>query len=132
MPTIFTRIIEGELPGRFVYRDDTCVAFLSIAPIRPGHTLVVPIEEVDHWVNLDTASVAHLMQVARSIGRAQMEAFSPARVGLIIAGMEVPHAHIHLVPINREADLHFENADQNARPEELDAAADKLRAALSH
>ena len=132
MPTIFTRIIEGELPGRFVYRDDTCVAFLSIAPIRPGHTLVVPIEEVDHWVDLEPESVAHLMQVARSIGRAQMEAFSPARVGLIIAGMEVPHAHIHVVPINREADLHFGNADQNARPEDLDAAADKLRAALSH
>jgi len=131
MPTIFTRIIEGELPGRFVYRDDTCVAFLSIAPIRPGHTLVVPIEEVDHWVDLDPDSVAHLMQVARRIGRAQMEAFSPARVGLIIAGMEVPHAHIHLVPINREADLHFENADQNPLPEDLDAAADKLRQALN-
>jgi histidine triad (HIT) family protein len=71
------------------------------------------------------------MQVAQRIGRAQMEAFSPARVGLIIAGMEVPHAHIHLVPINREADLHFENADQNARPEDLDAAADKLRGALN-
>jgi histidine triad (HIT) family protein len=131
MPTIFTRIIEGELPGRFVHRDETCVAFLSIAPIRPGHTLVVPVQEVDHWVDLDPASLAHLMQVAQRIGRAQMEAFSPARVGLIIAGMEVPHAHIHLVPINREADLHFENADQNARPEDLDAAADKLRGALN-
>ena len=132
MPTIFTRIIEGELPGRFVHRDETCVAFLSIAPIRPGHTLVVPVQEVDHWVDLDPDSIGHLMQVSGRIGRAQMEAFSPARIGLIIAGMEVPHAHIHLVPINREADLHFENADQNARPEDLDAAADRLRAALSH
>jgi histidine triad (HIT) family protein len=131
MPTIFTRIIEGELPGRFVYRDDTCVAFLSIAPIRPGHTMVVPVEEVDHWVDLHPDSVAHLIQVARRIGRAQMEVFSPARVGLIIAGMEVPHAHIHLVPINREADLHFENADQNPRPEDLDAAAERLRQALN-
>ncbi len=78
MPTIFTRIIEGELPGRFVHRDETCVAFLSIAPIRPGHTLVVPVQEVDHWVDLDPASLAHLMQVAQRIGRAQMEAFSPA------------------------------------------------------
>ena len=131
MPTIFTRIIEGELPGRFVHRDETCVAFLSIAPIRPGHTLVVPVEEVDHWIDLDPDSIGHLMQVSRRVGRAQMEAFSPARIGLIIAGMEVPHAHIHLVPINREADLHFENADQNARPEDLDAAADKLRQALN-
>jgi histidine triad (HIT) family protein len=131
MPTIFTRIIEGELPGRFVHRDDTCVAFLSIAPIRPGHTLVVPIEEVDHWVDLEPEVVAHLMQVGRRIGRAQMTAFSPARIGVIIAGMEVPHAHIHLVPIDREADLHFENADQNAQPEDLDSAADSLREALS-
>jgi histidine triad (HIT) family protein len=131
MPTIFTRIIEGELPGRFVHRDDMCVAFLSIAPIRPGHTLVVPVEEVDHWVDLDSSSIAHLMDVAHRIGRAQMDAFSPTRIGVIIAGMEVPHAHIHLVPIDREADLHFENADQNARPEDLDDAAQKLREALN-
>lgn len=131
MPTIFTRIIEGELPGRFVHRDDTCVAFLSIAPIRPGHTLVVPVDEVDHWVDLDPESVGHLMRVAQRIGRAQMEAFSPARIGVIIAGMEVPHAHIHLVPIDREADLHFDNADPNARSEDLDAAADALREALN-
>jgi histidine triad (HIT) family protein len=131
MPTIFTRIIEGELPGRFVYRDDKCVAFLSIAPMNPGHTLVVPVEEVDHWVDLDPELAAHLMHVAHRVGRAQMAAFSPTRIGLIIAGMEVPHAHIHLVPIDRESDLHFENADQNARAEDLDAAAEKLRDALS-
>ena len=131
MPTIFTRIIDGELPGRFVHRDDRCVAFLSIAPIRPGHTLVVPIAEVDHWVDLDPDLVGHLMRVAHRVGRAQMAAFSPARIGLIIAGMEVPHAHIHLVPIDRESDLHFENADQNASPDDLDAAADRLRAQLS-
>ncbi len=66
MATIFTRIIEGELPGRFVHRDDKCVAFLSIAPLRPGHTLVVPIEEVDHWVDLDPDLLAHLMRVAHA------------------------------------------------------------------
>jgi len=131
MPTIFTRIIEGELPGRFVHRDDRCVAFLSIAPIRPGHTLVVPIAEVDHWVDLDPDLVQHLMEVSHRIGRAQMSAFSPTRIGVIIAGMEVPHAHIHLVPIDRESDLHFENADQNAQDEDLDAAAEALREALS-
>jgi diadenosine tetraphosphate (Ap4A) HIT family hydrolase len=131
MPTIFTRIIEGELPGRFVYRDDRCVAFLSIAPIRPGHTLVVPIEEVDHWIDLDPELAAHLIAVALRIGRAQQAAFSPARVGVIVAGMEVPHTHIHLIPIEREAGLHFENADPDARPEDLDAAAERLRAALS-
>jgi histidine triad (HIT) family protein len=130
VPTIFTRIIDGEIPGRFVWRDDRCVAFLTIEPMRPGHTLVVPIAEVDHWIDLDPDLAAHVFGVAQTIGRAVQEAFSPARVGLLIAGMEVPHAHIHVVPIDRESDLHFENADRAARAEDLDAAADKIRAAL--
>lgn len=130
MPTIFTRIIDGELPGRFVHRDDTCVAFLSIAPIRTGHTLVVPIEEVDHWVDLEPATAAHLMQVAQRIGRAQMAAFRPTRVGMIIAGMEVPHTHLHVIPIDSEADLRFDRADPSTPGEALDDAAERLRAAL--
>jgi histidine triad (HIT) family protein len=130
VPTIFTRIIDGEIPGRFVWRDDLCVAFLTIEPMRPGHTLVVPIAEVDHWIDLDPDLAAHVFGVAQTIGRAAQDAFSPARVGLLIAGMEVPHAHVHVVPIERESDLHFENADRAARAEDLDAAADKIRSAL--
>jgi histidine triad (HIT) family protein len=131
VPTIFTRIIEGELPGRFVWRDERCVAFLSIAPLRPGHTLVVPIVEVDHWLDLDADLAAHLMTVAHAVGVAQMEAFSPARVGLIIAGLEVPHCHLHVVPIDSEADLSFARADTNPSPESMDAAADAIRGAMS-
>lgn len=130
MPTVFTRIIDGELPGRFVHRDDTCVAFLSIAPIRTGHTLVVPIAEVDHWLDLDPEIAAHLTRVAQRIGRAQLAAFSPARVGLIIAGMEVPHTHLHVIPIDSEADLRFDRADPSTPAEVLDDAAERLRAAL--
>lgn len=130
MATIFTRIISGELPGRFVYRDDTCVAFLSIAPIQPGHTLVVPIEEVDHWVDASPALNAHLMEVAHLVARAQMEAFSPSRVGLIIAGLEVPHLHVHVIPMRGMQDLDFSNADASPAADALDAAADALRAAL--
>lgn len=130
MPTIFTRIIEGELPGRFVHRDETCVAFLSIAPIRTGHTLVVPIAEVDHWLDLEPDAAAHLMRVAQRIGRAQVRAFSPVRVGMIIAGMEVPHTHLHVIPIDSEADLRFDRADPSAPAEALDDAAERLRAAL--
>ena len=130
MPTIFTRIIEGELPGRFVWRDELCVAFLSIAPMRAGHTLVVPIEEVDHWLDLEPATAAHLMTVSQTIGKAQMQAFRPNRVGLIVAGLEVPHVHLHVVPIDSEADLRFDRADPNTPPEALDDAADRLRAAL--
>ena len=78
MATIFTRIIDGELPGRFVWRDDVCVAFLSINPLRQGHTLVVPRAEVDHWVDLDPATTAHLMLVSQRIAQAQMDAFVAA------------------------------------------------------
>ena len=131
MPTIFTRIIEGELPGRFVWRDERCVAFLSIAPITTGQTLVVPNAEVDHRIDLEPDLAAHLMSVAHTVGRAQMTAFAPARIGMIIAGLEVPHCHLHLIPIESEADLSFAKADHNASAESLDAVADTLRAALA-
>ncbi|HET6664929.1 MAG TPA: HIT family protein [Acidimicrobiales bacterium] len=130
MATVFTKVIEGELPGRFVWRDDRAVGFLTIAPITPGHLLVVPIEEVDHWVDLDAELAAHLMRVAREVGRAQMRVFQPRRVGMIIAGLEVPHCHLHLVPINVEAELSFSRADHDPDPAALDDAADRLRGAL--
>ena len=75
--------------------------------MRPGHALVVPRAEVDHWLDLDDVLAAHLTKVAQTVGRAQMTAFSPARVGLIIAGLEVPHTHLHVIPIESEADLDF-------------------------
>lgn len=130
MATLFTKIIEGEIPGRFVWRDDRAVAFMTIAPIAPGHALVVPVDEVDHWVDLEPDLAAHLMEVARVVGRAQMQAFSPARIGMIVAGLEVPHCHLHLIPIDSEADLSFAKADHDPDPAGLDAAADRLRAAL--
>jgi len=130
MPTLFTRIIEGELPGRFVWRDETCVGFLSIAPIATGHTLVVPIAEVDHWLDLDADVAAHLTVVAQTIGKAQMAAFSPTRIGLLVAGLEVPHCHVHVIPIDSEADLRFDRADASTPAEALDAAAERLRTAL--
>jgi histidine triad (HIT) family protein len=130
MATLFTKIIEGEIPGRFVWRDDRAVAFLTIAPIRPGHVLVVPIEEVDHWVDLDADLAAHLTEVARQVGRAQMTAFAPTRIGLIVAGLEVPHCHLHVIPIDAESDLSFAKADHDPSPAALDDAAERLRSAL--
>jgi histidine triad (HIT) family protein len=130
MPTLFTKIIDGELPGRFVHRDDTCVAFLSINPLQPGHTLVVPIEEVDHWVDASPGLNAHLMTVAHTIAVAQQQVFDPLKVGLLIAGLEVPHLHIHVVPIRGVHDLDFANAVASPDPAALDAAASKLSAAL--
>lgn len=130
MNTLFTRIIDGDLPGRFVYRDDVCVAFLTIAPICPGHTLVVPRLEIDHWIDLPDEVAGHLTVVARKIGRAQMEAFDAERISLIIAGLEVPHTHLHVLPITTEADIDFRKADSSVDPVELDSAAAALRLAL--
>ncbi len=131
MATIFTRIIEGELPARFVWKDELCVAFLSINPLRSGHVLVVPREEVDHWLDLDDDLTAHLMKVSRSIGRAIQDGFEPTRVGLIIAGLDVPHLHIHVLPIDGIEDLDFNNAAQDPDPAELDRAADAIRRELT-
>lgn len=130
MPTVFTRIIGGDLPARFVWRDDRCVAFLSINPLRAGHTLVVPVEEVDHWLDLDADLARHLLVVAQAVGRAQRVAFRPERVGLVIAGLEVPHTHLHVVPIWDVPDLDFTNADPDPDPAALDDAAQRIRAAL--
>jgi histidine triad (HIT) family protein len=130
VPTIFTRIIQGELPGTFVWRDPRCVAFLSINPVQPGHTLVVPRAEVDHWIELDPVDAAHLMVVAQTIGTALQQVYTPVRVGLLIAGLEVPHTHMHVIPIViGEADLHLDRA-RDAAPEELEAEATRIRAAL--
>jgi histidine triad (HIT) family protein len=130
MPTIFTRILSGELPARFVWQDEVCAVFLSIAPLRHGHALVVPRAEVDHWIDLPPATAAHLMTVAHTIGRAQQLAFKPRRVGLMIAGFEVPHVHVHVVPTEGMADLDFANADTRPAAADLDEAAESLRAAL--
>ena len=90
MPSIFTRIIAGELPGRFVWRDEYCVGILTINPLAPGHTLVLPIDEIDHWIDLQAELAAHLWSVSQVIGRALDTAFSPSKVGVLVIGEEVP------------------------------------------
>jgi len=130
MATVFTRIIQGEIPAHFVWRDERCVAFLSINPLAPGHTLVVPVEEVDHWIDLDPELAGHLWMVSRIIGRAQQAAFDPVKVGVLVVGEEVPHAHIHLVPFHHLSQLHLANADPSPDPADLARAADLLRNAL--
>jgi histidine triad (HIT) family protein len=131
MTSVFTRIINGELPAHIVHRDESCIAFLSIAPITDGHTLVVPVAEIDHWLDLEPTLLAHLTTVAQRIGRAQMLAFSPERVGLMVAGLEVPHVHLHVLPINDVRDLDFAKADADVGSERLAAAAEALRVALA-
>ena len=130
MPTLFTRIINREIPGRFVYEDETVVAFLTIAPIRPGHTLVVPKEEIDHWIDMPSGLASHVTAVAQHVARAIQAAFPCEKVGLMVAGLEVPHTHLHLVPIDSIGDMDFGKQDSKASAESLDGAAEKIRAAL--
>ena len=99
MPTVFTSIIKGDLPSHPIWRDDECAAFLSINPITDGHCLVVPIQEVDHWIDVPLSTTGRLLEVASLIGRSQMEAFQPNRIGQMIAGFEVAHTHLHVLPI---------------------------------
>ena len=130
MPTIFSRIIAGELPGTFVWRDEQCVAFMSINPIATGHVLVVPVRELDHWLDLPDGEAEHLTTVSRIIGRAQMAAFAPERIGLMVAGFEVPHVHVHVIPMRTMADISFANAARHITPESLRSAADAIVAHL--
>jgi len=130
MPTIFTQIIEGRLPARFVWKDDQCVVFLSNRPLRPGHALVVPRREIDHWIDLDPELLCHLAEVAQSIGRAQMAGFTPERIGMMLAGLEVPHCHFHAVPIRGLHDLDFGNQDPNPPAKMMDDAAETIRREL--
>ncbi|HEY1455651.1 MAG TPA: HIT family protein [Candidatus Dormibacteraeota bacterium] len=130
MPTLFTQIIEGKLPARFVWKDDQCVVFLTNRPLRPGHALVVPRREVNHWIDLEALLLDHLVQTAKVIGRAQMAAFKPERIGMVLAGLEVPHCHFHVVPIRAVHDLDFGNQDPNPDPAEMDQAAEAIRREL--
>ncbi len=131
MPTIFTRIIEGEIPARMLWEDEHCVAFLDVRPLAEGHVLVVPRAEVDHWIDLEPEVAAHLIEVARAVGRAQRDVYSPPRIGLMIAGFEVPHTHVHVVPMSSMAELDFANADPEPDQARLDEGLVQLRGALA-
>ena len=130
MATVFSRIISGELPARFVWSDDRAVAFLSVNPLGPGHTLVVPREEVDQWVDASPQLLAHLTAVAHAVGGAVRAVWDPPRVGLLVAGFEVPHLHLHVFPAADMAAFDFANAARTVDPHEQDGYAEALRKAL--
>lgn len=130
MSSLFTRIIDGELPGHFALRDDQCVVFMTIAPITEGHALVVPREPVNHWMDMPASLSSHVFDVARRVGLAQRVAFGSDRVGLVIAGFEVNHCHLHCIPANEMSNLNFANQEQGVSAERLADAAKKLAAQL--
>ena len=130
MPSIFTRIIDGEIPGRFVWRDDVAVAWLDIRTLTPGHALVVPIVEVDRWTDLPVEIATHAMAVAHAVANAQLKVWPKARAGLMIAGFEVPHVHLHVFPTDGMQNFDFRNANTNASADDLDRDMQQLRGAL--
>jgi len=129
MASVFTLIMEGKIPGNFIWKDDSAVAILTIQPIRQGHVLVIPRQEIDQWSDLPLDLASHLMQVSHNIANALKVAYPAARVGFMIAGLEVPHTHIHLVPMDSMDDLSFAFA-KNADGEVLKQTAEKIRAVL--
>ena len=131
MTTIFTRIIDGQIPGTFVHKDEACVAFMSINPLADGHVLVIPRDEVDHWVDLSPYIASHLFEVSHRISRALSVAFPCEKVGLIMAGYEVNHSHIHLIPTTHMGQLSFANAAASVERSILEAHAEKITAVLA-
>lgn len=130
MPSVFSSIIAGDIPGRFVWQDDDVVAFLTIAPVTPGHTLVVPRKEVDQWQDIDGDLFGKCAAVAQAIGRGVRKGWDSPRAGLLVAGIEVPHVHLHVFPAWDMSDFDITQADTDPSPDSMDAAADTLRSAL--
>lgn len=130
MTTVFTRIINGELPGRFVWDDETCVAFLTANPITDGHVLVVSREEFEQWTETEPQVLSRMTEVAQLIGQAQQVEWTCPRVGLLAQGFEVPHVHLHVWPTFSGRDFDLGRAQRNPDPSTMDDAAARIRARL--
>lgn len=127
MATIFSRIAAGEIPSYKVAADDRYYAFLDINPVAPGHVLVIPRREDDYIFHLDEEEYVGLMKFARRVAKAIEKAMPCKRVGVAVVGLEVPHTHVHLLPINTEADMDFSHKQQ-LQAEEMQAIADRIAA----
>ena len=130
MPSIFTKIINREIPGQIVAEDERFIAFLDIVPLVMGHTLVVPKKEVDYIFDLDDDTLSAMSLFTKKVARAVKKAVPCKRIGIAVIGLEVPHAHIHLVPMNSMRDINFSNPKLKPTAEELAAVADKIRAMI--
>ncbi|MDP3208106.1 MAG: HIT family protein [Rhodoglobus sp.] len=130
MTSVFAEILRGHSPGRFVWRDEICFAILTIEPRKPGHVLVIPVEEEDHWLDLPEEVAMHIFSVGRLIGLAQREEWGSPRVGVMYEGYMVSHAHLHVWPSWSVFEYSHTGIQRNAKPGELDEAANRLRARL--
>ncbi|MCF7893628.1 MAG: HIT family protein [Candidatus Omnitrophica bacterium] len=126
MTTLFTKIIEGEIPAHKILEGDQFLAFLDIRPIKPGHSLVIPKKEVDYIFDLDDQLLSEILVFSKKVAKMIEKVIDCKRVGIMVAGLEVPHAHVHLVPMSSLGDLNFANAKE-AKDEELKQIAEKIR-----
>jgi histidine triad (HIT) family protein len=130
MSSIFTKIVNGEIPCHKIAEDDRFLAFLDVMPLVEGHTLVIPKQEVDYIFDLDPELLGDLMKFAQKIAPAIKKAIPCKRLGVTVIGLEVPHAHVHLVPMNRMADMNFSNEKMKPSQAELAKTAEKIIRAL--
>lgn len=127
MPSLFSRIVNGEIPCYKVAENDQCLAFLDINPLVKGHVLVIPKSEVDYIFDIEEDAYSGLWIFAKQVAKAVKKAIPCRRIGIAVIGLEVPHAHIHLVPMNRVGDLNFTSPKHSLEKEELQAIAEKIR-----
>ncbi len=127
MASIFTRIVNGEIPAYKIAENEHFLAFLDVMPLVPGHTLVIPKKEIDYIFSLDDETYQQLWLFAKQISNAVQQAIPCKRIGIAVIGLEVPHAHIHLVPLNHVGDINFTQPKMKPSPEELAAVAEKIR-----
>lgn len=127
MASIFTKIIKREIPGHIVAEDDRFIAFLDVMPLVEGHTLVVPKNEVDYIFDLDNSTLADLMLFAKKVAVALEQAVPCKRIGMAVIGLEVPHTHIHLVPLNSMGDINFTKSKLSFSAEVMKSIAEKIR-----
>ncbi len=130
MPSIFSRIVTGEIPSHKVAETANCMAFLDVFPLVEGHVLVIPKKEVDHLFDLDEETYIELQLFARRVGKAVRNAIPCKRVGVAVIGLEVPHAHIHLVPMNQIGDINFTREKMKPTPSELTQVAQRISEAF--
>ena len=130
MATIFTKIVKGEIPSYKIYEDDKFYAFLDINPLTKGHTLLIPKKEVDYLFNIDDTLLSEMIVVAKKIAQAIEKAITCNRVGLMVVGLEVPHAHIHLIPIHQEGDMNLSNERVDLSKDQFEGIAKKISSFL--
>ncbi len=131
MASIFSKIVAGQIPCYKIAEDENYLAFLDISPLRKGHTLVIPKQEVDYIFDLDPATYLGLMEFARKVATGIKQAIPCNRIGMCVIGLEVPHAHVHLIPINTDNDMNFRNEKLVLSKDEFDTIATTIRTALS-